>query len=287
MRTLSVREVANALGLTKRAVMYRIEAGKLKGTRITNAHGLDEWRIYANKEIIEALGPVRSDEQKIEQQSLNFEPEDETVEAEEITYSESGRSSDDLERLAFLAQKLISPLTARLEEQAVALREQETVIEEQKRQLRLLPDLEKRAEEERKAAELKALEVEALHKQVGALESERKSIQETEQQTNRELETVKAQLQELQNERTEADRARQKVEELEQIVARLKEEDIARQERALKELELLKEQKEDHARAIQEQLGAMQTELKKMKEPWWKKLFGPAPVDESQNGTDR
>lgn len=286
MRTLSVREVANALGLTKRAVMYRIEAGKLKGTRITNAHGLDEWRIYANKEIIEALGPVRSDEQKIEQQSLNFEPEDETVEAEEITYSESGRSSDDLERLAFLAQKLISPLTARLEEQAVALREQEAIIDEQKRQLRLLPDLEKKAEEERKAAELKALEVEALHKQVRALESERKSVQETEQQTNRELETVKAQLQELQNERTEADRARQKVEELEQIVARLKEEDIARQERALKELELLKEQKEDHARAIQEQLGAMQTELKKMKEPWWKKLFGPAPVDESQNGTD-
>lgn len=282
MRTMSVREVASALGLTKRAVMYRLEKGQLKGTRVSNAHGIDEWRIYANKEILEALGNNRTDDLKPEAPPLNFEPDEEAIEAEEIIYTKTS-AVDELERLAHLAQTLIAPLATRVEQQAMVLREQELIIEDQKRQLRLLPDLQKRAEDERKLFELKALEVEALRKQIGALETERESIQTTERQTVTELESVKAKLSQLEFERAESDRARQKVEELEQIVARLKEEDGVRQERALKQLELLREQKEEHSKVIQDQLGAMQIELKKMKEPWWKKFFGLAPSDGESN----
>lgn len=57
----------------------------------------------------------------------------------------------------------------------MVINSQEQQIQEQQRQIKLLPDLEKRAEEERKAAELRALEVEALNKQIAALEEERKA----------------------------------------------------------------------------------------------------------------
>ncbi len=59
---------------------------------------------------------------------------------------------------------------------AVALREQDRVIEDQKRELRLLPDLQSREQEERKARELAELEKEALHKQIEALKAEQEAL---------------------------------------------------------------------------------------------------------------
>ncbi|MCC7527546.1 MAG: hypothetical protein IT342_03420 [Candidatus Melainabacteria bacterium] len=190
MKTLSVREVAAALDMTPRGVIQRLNKGQLKGTRRTNQFGTQEWLVYANKEIMQAIerkrGATGNDSAPSDQ--FNFSPDDSTtVEAEEI-YDEAEDDSPvswrqtEIERLEMMAEKLVKPLAERIEAQAVALREQEKVIEDQNRQLRLLPDFQKQAEderkaaaEERKAAQMEALEKEALKKQVAALEEERQS----------------------------------------------------------------------------------------------------------------
>jgi len=59
IRTISVREAAEALDLSPRAVLYRREKGKLKGILVKN-NGIDEYRIYPNKEIIEGLKRIGS-----------------------------------------------------------------------------------------------------------------------------------------------------------------------------------------------------------------------------------
>jgi hypothetical protein len=170
MRTLSVKEVAGALGMTPRGVIQRLNKGQLKGTRKSNQFGVQEWAVYATKEIVQALEIKKSGGQYVAPEQSNFAPDEaEAIEAEEISYGE-GENPDgptnwreiELERLELMAEKLVKPLTERLEAQAVELREREKEIEEQRRQLRLLPDVQKQAEEERKAAEIKALEVAAL-----------------------------------------------------------------------------------------------------------------------------
>lgn len=182
MKTISVKEAAMALGVSPRAVQYKLQNGDLKGTRTKNQYGVAEWRVWPTKEIAEALSSKQGDKAD----PINFSPEEsETIEAEEVTYDEADGDLDEptnwrqveMERLELMAEKLVKPLAERLEAQAVALREQEKVIEDQNRQLRLLPDLQKQAEDERKAAELRALESEALKKQIAALEDERQMLE--------------------------------------------------------------------------------------------------------------
>lgn len=185
MKTISVKEAAEALGVSPRAVQYKLQNGDLKGTRTKNQYGVDEWRVWPNKQISEALSQKQGGKSEGSADAINFSPnESETVEAEEVTLNEGEEVFDEpstwrqveMERLELMAEKLVKPLAERLEAQAVALREQENIIEDQKRQLRLLPDLQKQAETERKEAELRALEVEALNKQIAAIESEKQQL---------------------------------------------------------------------------------------------------------------
>lgn len=178
VKPISVKEAAEALGCSTRSVQYKLQNGDLKGIQQKNQYGVKEWRVWPTKEIADKLAAKRG------QAAMNFAPEgtenvhaeevfveEETVESEPTNWQELGRERIDLERerMEMMAQALVKPLTERIEAQAVALRDQEQIIEDQKRQLRLLPDLQKHVEEERKAAELKALEAEALRKQIEAM----------------------------------------------------------------------------------------------------------------------
>lgn len=179
MKTLSVKDVAFALNMTPRGVVQRLNKGQLKGTRRTNQFGTQEWVVYATKEIMQALADKRGDATKAATGEYNFSPDAETIDAEEVYPDNAGEEPNwreqEIERLELLAEKLVKPLTEKIAAQAMMINAQEQQLEEQKRQIKLLPDLEKRAEEERKAAELRALEVEALNKQIAALEEERKT----------------------------------------------------------------------------------------------------------------
>lgn len=95
IRTISVREAAEALDLSPRAVLYRREKGKLKGILVKN-NGVDEYRIYPNKEIIEGLKKIGS-----------------PLVAELLSDEESGTGQ---------AESEVETLTARLEELEAAFK---------------------------------------------------------------------------------------------------------------------------------------------------------------------
>lgn len=186
MRTISVKEAALALGITPRAVSYRLEKGQLKGNLTKNeATGVPEWRIYPNKEILSALNQATADETPV----MDFEPND-VIDAESIDDTAGSDTTQAPEArtgvadFQMIVEQCVRPLVEEVKAQALALAEKDRIIEDQSRQLRLLPDFQKRAEEEkaraeeeRKAAELRALEVEALNKQVAAMEQEKQLLE--------------------------------------------------------------------------------------------------------------
>lgn len=181
MKTISVREAAAALGITPRAVTYRLDKGQLKGILGKNeTTGVPEWRVHPNKQILAALNASASSD-------INFDP-DEVVDAEalenpsdEVPQEEQRNFAPDFQ---LIVEQCVRPLVDEVKAQALALAEKDRIIEEQGRQLRLLPDLEKRAAEERaladkerKTAQMKALEVEALNKQVAAMAEEKEQLE--------------------------------------------------------------------------------------------------------------
>lgn len=186
MKTISVKEAAVALGLTPRAVSYRLEKGQLKGTLGKNeTTGVPEWRIYPNKEILAGLSQPPADNTT----AIDFEPND-VIEAESVDDTPGSDTNQQSEArpgamdFQLIVEQCVRPLVEEVKAQALALAEKDRIIEDQSRQLRLLPDFQKRAEdekaraeEERKAAELRALEIEALNKQVAAMEEEKQLLE--------------------------------------------------------------------------------------------------------------
>lgn len=212
-RTISVKEAAAALGITPRAVTYRLEKGALKGTLSKNEFGVPEWRIHPNKEIMAGL--QNESEPVVANGPINFEPSDvveaesvetpQDVEAAEETTENEARFSNEFQAIV---EQCVRPLVEEVKAQTLAIAERDRIIEEQSRQLRLLPDLQsqaqkerERAEEERKAAELRALEIEALNKQIAAMEETKQELEEKANQANvlvSDLESLKAKVDELQ-----------------------------------------------------------------------------------------
>lgn len=209
-RTISVKEAAAALGITPRAVTYRLEKGQLKGTLNKNEFGVPEWRIYPNKEIMAGLNS--QPETTTTTGPINFEPED-VVEAESVDAPEGPETARQTEprfatEFQTIVEQCVRPLVEEVKAQALALAEKERIIEDQKRQLRLLPDFQRQAEqerqhaeEERKAAELRALEIEALNRQIAAMEEQKRELKEKADQAAvlaNDLASIKAKVNELQ-----------------------------------------------------------------------------------------
>lgn len=207
-RTISVKEAAAALGITPRAVTYRLEKGSLKGTLNKNEFGVPEWRIYPNKEILSGL----NSQTDAANSPINFEPTD-VIDAESVDSPEEPAVPQENEQrfsneFQAIVEQCVRPLVDEVKAQALALAEKDRIIEEQSRQLRLLPDYQRkaeeereRAEEERKAAELRALEIEALNKQVAAIEAQKVELEEKANQASAlagDLESLKAKVEELQ-----------------------------------------------------------------------------------------
>lgn len=206
-RTISVKEAAAALGITPRAVTYRLEKGSLKGTLSKNEFGVPEWRIYPNKEILFGL---QKEDALVANGPINFEPDD-VVEAESVEGPEVASGEENEPRFSnefqAIVEQCVRPLVEEVKAQTLAIAERDRIIEEQNRQLRLLPDLQKQAEkereqaeQERKAAELRALEIEALNKQIAAMEEEKRSLEEKASQATAlvsDLEALKTKVQEL------------------------------------------------------------------------------------------
>lgn len=122
-------------------------------------------------------------------------------------------------------------------EQAALVAQQEKVIEEQKIQLRLLPDIQHRAEQEAeaaKAAELKLHEAAALQKQADMVA----------EQKARELAEKEAKMAELQKH-----------------IASVEEENK------------ILESKANEALKLGESLQALEKKVEELQKPWWKKIW--------------
>ncbi len=293
MKTITVREAAHALNLTKRAVMYRLDGGKLKGIRVKTSHGLEEWRIYPNKEILDGL-------QRLAQSNPVNEPlrdplTEEEIDAEEVDFEDESIVDDqrwqdtERDRIKIIAEEFMKPLLERIDNQSRALMQKEQELLTLK--VKLLPDLEKRAEEERKTAELKQMEIAALNKQIESLkeassntESTISHLEKVAQETDllrvrkTELESILPELEgKLEKETTERRRLES---ELESVVPELQEKlDQEAAERLRLENELkstVPELQEKLDKEAGERLK-LETELKKLQEesqkPWWKKFF--------------
>lgn len=261
MKNVTVREVAQALGLTKRAIMYRLEDGRLKGVRVKNENGQTEWRVYPTKEIIEALNKLAAANPTTEAVTPEVDDiVDADVELED--YSETSNNVQEWEerqkaQMKAMAEEFMRPLLERFDAQSRALANKEREIEELK--IKLLPDLQKRAEEERKAAEQKELEVIALQKQLDAV---REAEEQKQALIASENQALKGQVQEIEarieEERLAKEAAAEKVAELESKVPDL--ESKLAQELADKT-------------KLEEEKAALQAALDAKNKSWWQKLF--------------
>lgn len=310
MKTLSVKQVAEYLGINPRTVLKRLSNGQLKGTRRTNKFGVEEWWVYPNKEIRQALESsgqtdllsgedVISDAEVVDSYTENFSPE-EAENNESFDASPQDVRSTTQSAADELWNNIIGKFVTELKERDQLIGEMRVEMAEKDRQLRLLPDLQKQAEKERQEAEMKSLEAEALKKQISALQDEVE--QRIPREVEKQLQDEKAAKEsELANIKTELERERQlKQEEIKMLEERLAsvdeykklaqeaqarldelqrkiEERNAAQEAektaALEELKRLQEEKRSESTAIREELAALSKKLEKSEGSWWKKLF--------------
>lgn len=268
MKNVTVREVANALGLTKRAIMYRLQDGRLKGVLVKNENGQSEWRVYPTKEIIEALNKLAEANPTVEPVApVVDEVIDADVELEEDLESFAGlRDWEERQKVQMkaMAEEFMRPLLERFDAQSRALANKEREIDELK--IKLLPDLQKRAEEERKAAEAKELEVIALQRQIEAVraaEAEKKAVIASEN------ESLKAQMKatesRVEQERIEKEQALKEAESATEKVVEL--------ESKLPDLESKLAQEMAEKTRLEEEKLALQAALNAKSKSWFQKLF--------------
>lgn len=265
---LSVKEAAEALRIDERSVRDRLANGTLKGEK--KQIGLrDKWFVYASA-ITSALAKQdgnfignsvavqeSNEPQAVDATTVSLADEQDTIDAtygdlDEVAHTQASPAPsrgdwhpENKANIESLVETFMKPLVDKvatqeraLIEQAALVAQQEKVIEEQKIQLRLLPDLQRRAEQEAdaaKAAELKLHEAAALQKQADMV-----AEQKAKELAEKEAKVVK----------------------LEQQVASIEEKNKALEAKA------------NEAQALATSLEALSQKVEELQKPWWKKLLG-------------
>ncbi len=166
---LSVREAADLLGCDERWVREKLYNGSMKGEKKTVGMR-DKWFVYKG-EVDAVLAQKRSFTEA--PGSSTIEVEERTVEAESEVQDFSPSMAwieEERQRVRMLAEEMMQPLLE-------TIRQQERELQSKDAQLRLLPDLQKQAEQQEKEASLKHVENEALKKQIEAMAQEKKAAE--------------------------------------------------------------------------------------------------------------
>lgn len=194
---VTVAEAAAALGIDERTVREKLSKDEWKGEK--RLIGMKEkWFMFRGEldRQIERLRIMRPQE-RASTVGLEEVFESEPIEAQPIEVQDVPRTS---QNLSIAIDEVLSKLTDEFSKQLNAEKEVSFALkkelDEKDRQLRLLPDLQKLAESERQAAELKAMEVEALRKQIAALEEQRQAAEEQASQLKSEKEAETKAIQE-------------------------------------------------------------------------------------------
>jgi len=310
---LSVKEAAEALRIDERSVRDRLANGTLKGEK--KQIGLrDKWFVYASA-ITSALAKQdgmnfignsvavqeSNEPQAVDATTVSVADEQDTIDAtygdlDEVAHTQTPPAHfkdkwppENKANLESLVETFMKPLVDKiatqersLMEQAVVLADQEKAIEEQKRQLRLLPDLQKQAEERRKEAETKELEAIALAKQIEAMKAQaEQKAADLARLTQLETETLPILERQLEQERLQKEKdlaeAAAKLVALENAKQEAEEARIKLEESLQSEIGRLREEKEVQSKAIENKFDALNQKLEQLQKPqapWWKKVFG-------------
>jgi DNA repair exonuclease SbcCD ATPase subunit len=248
---VTVAEAAAALGIDERTVREKLSKDEWKGEK--RLIGMKEkWFMYRGEldRQIERLRILRPQE-RISSKGMEdvFESVDtvetHTVDAQSVEIANESRVGTKVdialdEVLSTIAEQFSKQLNAEKEIVFSLKRE----LDEKDRQLRLLPDLQKRAEEDRQAAQINELEAIALRKQIAALQSEQEEVRQ----------------------------AKERVHELER---QLSESHTQSQD----EISRIKEEKDAQTKMVEEQLKQLSATIEQLKQPWWKKMFATPPAD--------
>lgn len=187
---VTVAEAASALNIDERTVRDKLSKEEWKGEK--RMIGMKEkWFMYRGEleRQLERLRIARPQErmstQGLDDVFFDDSASAQAIDAQTVEVQESAKINADLN---LVIDQVLTKITEQFSKQLDA--EKEAVfalrreLEEKDRQLRLLPDLEKRAEverklaeEERRGAELRALEIEALNKQISAMTDERVALE--------------------------------------------------------------------------------------------------------------
>lgn len=211
-RYLTVEEAAAALNTTERTVRRMLNAGRLAGSQ-TEDKGKMVWRVNATKELLEQLDRI---ELVNKQSPYSADAVTATVTDvfEEFNNEEDDEESEldnkDIEQKTFTTANPAESFWSFMEDKVlVKLQEKDQTIgrlvselEEKDRQLKLLPDLEKQAEDKRREAEFRALEIEALNKQIKAMEIQKTELEDKANKADAlsdDVYALKAQVEELRN----------------------------------------------------------------------------------------
>jgi chromosome segregation ATPase len=310
MKTLSVKQVAECLGVSPRAVIKRLNNQQLKGTRRPNKFGVEEWWVYPNKEIrsaLEAAGKsdilsgeeLASDAEIVDVFTENFSPDQDESDNDQSDISD--QTTEDMKGAANgvaeeLWNNIIGKFVGQLQERDQLIGEMRSEIAEKDRQLKLLPDLQKAAEKERQEAQLRALESEALKKQISALQEqvehripadvekqlrEEKEAKEAElaslqvelekerKDKEKELSAVQAQLAAIEEYKKIAEESKARLDQLQKTLEEQTQRQEAEKAAALEEVKRLQEEKSNETAAIREELAALSKKLEKPQQTSW------------------
>lgn len=172
---MTVKQAAEILRIDERSVRERLSNGQLKGEK-KNIGLREKWFVYhgaleaalAKENRSDALDGVIADDVTDVDSVNDADQTDFRTPDDDGTWLDVNR-----DKLKAIAEEIVKPLMERIENQSEVIFEQKRMLEEQERQLRLLPDLRKQAEQKEKDAELLHLENEAFRKQLAAIEEER------------------------------------------------------------------------------------------------------------------
>ena len=297
MKTLSVKQVAEVLGVGTRAIIKRLDKKQLKGTRRVNKYGTEEWWIYPNNEIkaalekagrIDILGPQQSyadaDIIDLDEELIAPDEDEQSEEGTESIPVNPGSWTDETrgstqEMAEGVWNNIIGRFLGELKERDQLIGEMRSELADKDRQLKLIPDFQKEAEIKRQEAEAQELKAIALAKQIQAMQRlEENRVVEVERLAKLELDVVPSLERQLEEARVQREK------ELSDALARLSaleadkheiEESKAKLEQSLtEEIARLKQDKDEQSKAVQEKFLALTEKLDKLDKPWWKKLIG-------------
>ncbi len=297
MKTLSVKQVAEVLGVGTRAIIKRLDKKQLKGTRRVNKYGTEEWWIYPNNEIkaalekagrIDILGPQQSyadadivdlDEELIApDEDEQSEDRTESIPVSPGSWTEETRGSTH-EMAESVWNNIIGRFLGELKERDQLIGEMRSELADKDRQLKLIPDFQKEAEIKRQEAEAQELKAIALAKQIQAMQQlEENRVVEVTRLARLEIDVVPSLERQLEEARVQREK------DLSEALARLStleadkhevEEAKAKLEQSLtEEIARLKEDKDEQSKAVHEKFLALTEKLDKLDKPWWKKMLG-------------